>query len=65
MERDGTGRNGKLKPERKGTRWNGEGSDGTERLEGAERLEETKRNQMERRGIRWNEVAQDGTEGTS
>ena len=56
MERRGIRWNGGLngterhQMERRDTRWNGEGPDGTERLEGAERLEETERNQMERRG---------------
>ena len=48
---------------RRETRWNGEGPEGTERLDGAERLKGMDRDQMERRGIRWNRGAQDGTEG--
>ena len=42
--------------ERRVSRWNGKGPEGTERLEG------TERDQMERRGIRWNGGAQYGTE---
>ena len=56
MEKDGTGRNGNLKEERRGSvkteggRWNGEGPDGMEDM-------------MERRGTRRNVGTQDRTEG--